>query len=444
MADHGPHSLECAQAVSGTCHCDCHGTMHGVAHLPHRKHEPGTTITHIGGGAYHVVASTGLPPGGGTKDERRDWHAAQVAVSGSHHDATPTAPQAYGKWSQRLVEFAQGSAAARANAGDIFRQKFDHLAEYNKIADLPAEHFHALTTADQTHVTTALNDLLASTRAPAAHSRIAGTLHRFTGQETAPLVEAHPQHIQDVMNVLAGKPARSGLPQSYLFAGVSRDSYQRSFTPEQRAQALARLTSIRAGMRGDSRDVAGVDRAIADLRSIDGHPDAGPTHEPHPRPGKASVTPPTTPEQTIARRAAEVKVTAATDSPTALADRIRQKEAELADAQAAVSRHWSAGTPGTSSMRGKQHGQRVDANVRRGAQLADSVQRVERELASLREQATAASNPPQASVPLEHAKFVRTQYGWYEVLKVNASSVKVKAAPGMDDLIKKTRILEAR
>jgi hypothetical protein len=125
-----------------------------------------------------------------------------------------------------------------------------------------------------------------------------------------------------------------------------------------------------------------------------------------------------------------------------IGERIAAKEAELAQA-----RHALAGVPrnpGTSSLRGKQHYTRVDGAIRRAAQLGETVQRLERELEGLRRQATRPEPQPFDLAALPTARFIRTKVGWYEVVRVNKATVKVLTAPGMDDLVKISKILEIR
>ena len=78
MTDHGPHSHVCSSAEGGVCHCDCHGARHGVAHVPggRVRHDPEKDVRitriHKPGGGFRVTdRKTGLPPGGGTPDEKR-------------------------------------------------------------------------------------------------------------------------------------------------------------------------------------------------------------------------------------------------------------------------------------------------------------------------------------------------------------------------------------
>lgn len=120
---------------------------------------------------------------------------------------------------------------------------------------------------------------------------------------------------------------------------------------------------------------------------------------------------------------------------------ITGKEAELESARAAVTATW--GQPaGTSRMRGKQHGARIDSQLRRDAQNAETVQRLERELAALRNQQTAPAPVDLSRLP--YARFVRTRYGWFEMVRVNRATVKVLVAPGMDDRIPIKKIVEIR
>lgn len=121
---------------------------------------------------------------------------------------------------------------------------------------------------------------------------------------------------------------------------------------------------------------------------------------------------------------------------------LEAKRAELDKANAALAAHpasWGG------FRRGKQALQRADANLKRSAALVRDVQRLEQEVKAL-------ERPPAPSVPaggftpdqLKGARIIRTRVGWHEVVKVNAKTVKVKAAPGMDDLVPVKRIIDAR
>jgi hypothetical protein len=126
---------------------------------------------------------------------------------------------------------------------------------------------------------------------------------------------------------------------------------------------------------------------------------------------------------------------------------LARKEAELTAAREAL----AAYSPQFSgNQRTKSANQRVGATFRRSAQLVENVQRLEREVEGLRRQGDrpAPAGPPPGGFNagnLAGAKFVRTRLGgWYEVVKVNRASVKVKAAPGMDDTISHKKIIDAR
>lgn len=127
-----------------------------------------------------------------------------------------------------------------------------------------------------------------------------------------------------------------------------------------------------------------------------------------------------------------------------LAEQIATKEAELAQARQAIAANFDR-FAGTSRLRGKVHKIRGDAQLRVGAQLGETVRRLERELASLRSRAERPATPPLDLTKLPEAKFIRTKArGWCEVVKVNGASVKVLTAPGWDDLIKISKIVEIR
>lgn len=120
---------------------------------------------------------------------------------------------------------------------------------------------------------------------------------------------------------------------------------------------------------------------------------------------------------------------------------LEAKRAELAAARKA-----GEAVPmfGGSSKR-KSFAVRVDANIRRTAEAFRNVERLEREVKAL-ERPPAATAPAGGWTPeqLEGARVIRTRLGWHEVVKVNKKSVKVKAAPGMDDLVPYKRIIDAR
>jgi hypothetical protein len=123
-------------------------------------------------------------------------------------------------------------------------------------------------------------------------------------------------------------------------------------------------------------------------------------------------------------------------------DRIAAKEAELAGARAAMVANFDRPVGGSS--RRKSFGRRVDAQIRRGAALAGKVRRLESEIAALQRKQDVPELPPVTVDALRSARFIRTDVGWYEVVKVNRVTVKVKVKPGWDDLIKISKILETR
>lgn len=128
---------------------------------------------------------------------------------------------------------------------------------------------------------------------------------------------------------------------------------------------------------------------------------------------------------------------------TTLAEQIAAKEAELVQARETMKANFDR-YAGTSTMRGKQHGIRVDAQIRRGAQLGETVKRLERELTSLRTRVDRPDPGPVDLGTLTPGCAIRTKIGWYRVVKVNRVTVKVEMPPGWDDLIKVSKILEIR
>lgn len=102
VADHGPHSEECANADGGDCYCDCKGTLHGLRHLGGKLRDMAKVrVTKKSGGGFRVERKdTGRPPGGGTKTEKarkpagaegrdRSGNRDEVQVTGS---TTPKLP----------------------------------------------------------------------------------------------------------------------------------------------------------------------------------------------------------------------------------------------------------------------------------------------------------------------------------------------------------------
>lgn len=125
-----------------------------------------------------------------------------------------------------------------------------------------------------------------------------------------------------------------------------------------------------------------------------------------------------------------------------LADEIAAKETELEQAHAALQA--AADYRAGGSSRTKQHRIRSDGALRRGGMARAAIQRLERELETLRRRATQPEPAPLDLDRLPHAQYIRTKVGWYEVAKVNRKSVKVVVNPGWDDLIPIARIIEMR
>lgn len=147
-------------------------------------------------------------------------------------------------------------------------------------------------------------------------------------------------------------------------------------------------------------------------------------------------------EETAAAVDAAVDKATPDDPAAARAAALAAKEAELAQAVKALE---DFDYRPSGNTRTKASSQRTNAAIRRAADLASAMRRLEREVAALRKPAPPAV-PAGGFTPeqLAAAKFIRTRYGWYEVAKVNKKSVKVKAAPGWDDTIPVKRILEVR
>lgn len=143
-----------------------------------------------------------------------------------------------------------------------------------------------------------------------------------------------------------------------------------------------------------------------------------------------------------ANREDEPEDESATPAADDRAAAIAAKEAELEQARAALVANFNRHA-GTSSMRGKQHAVRIDAQIRRGAEHKRTVERLERELTALRQPAKPEPKPvtPEA---LAAAKFIRTRYGWHKVVKVNRATVTVETDYSWHDRIKVGKILEVR
>lgn len=146
MADRGPHSKECATATGGDCHCDCHGAMHGVTHTFSRggKHLAGVQITPVKGRGgkvshYRVIDVDGLPPGGGTKEERVAARAKKVTITAT--TAAPTRAADFARWRKHT-----SLPGRNTEAGPSRRQ--ERLAELrDELAAAVAAHEKAVTEA---------------------------------------------------------------------------------------------------------------------------------------------------------------------------------------------------------------------------------------------------------------------------------------------------------
>lgn len=85
----------------------------------------------------------------------------------------------------------------------------------------------------------------------------------------APAAPSVPPHIQDALDAADGKLRPSALPLTMVYSGVSRESYEEHFTPDQRRKILDRLREILPGLAPDAGDRPGVERVIADLELIE-------------------------------------------------------------------------------------------------------------------------------------------------------------------------------
>lgn len=125
------------------------------------------------------------------------------------------------------------------------------------------------------------------------------------------------------------------------------------------------------------------------------------------------------------------------------AARITAKEQELERATEALNAE-GARPAGTSSMRGKQHGQRIDAQIKRLAEHSATVQKLTRELEALRRDSQQPARVAKTitAETLKGARLIKDRYGWYEVEKVNRTTVKYKGPRGMDNLMKISKIVD--
>ena len=123
---------------------------------------------------------------------------------------------------------------------------------------------------------------------------------------------------------------------------------------------------------------------------------------------------------------------------------IEATEAELAQLRAAIDADWQKPTS-YGSLRGKQHGQRIDASVRRAGVTSARLTALEAHLAGLQRAAVApAPKPLPTDDEILAARLVRTKLGWEQVVKVNRTTVTVVAEPGWDNKVPFRKILEVR
>jgi hypothetical protein len=122
-------------------------------------------------------------------------------------------------------------------------------------------------------------------------------------------------------------------------------------------------------------------------------------------------------------------------------DKARAIAAKAAELFAARTRfHANAERAIGGRSRTKQFGRRVDGQLKRAGELNRLVERLSAELDALRRPVREV--PPLDLERLPHATHVRTDVGWYKIVKVNRKSVKVEVDPGWDDLIPIKRIKE--
>jgi hypothetical protein len=125
-----------------------------------------------------------------------------------------------------------------------------------------------------------------------------------------------------------------------------------------------------------------------------------------------------------------------------IAAEIAAKEVELEQARAAL--RAAADYQSGVRSRTKTHVVRMDAALRRAGQAGRTIERLEREIEGLHRKATQPEPVPPDLDRLPFAQYIRTQVGWYRVVRVNRKTVKVVVDPGWDDLIPIGRIIEIR
>lgn len=200
-------------------------------------------------------------------------------------------------------------------AGAVDKERFDKLSEESR--------------------TTVLGKLERLGRGTGFTARDARDAHAVLtgGTPLKPGPEVLPRNVEDALKAVNNNHRSSGLPLSMLYADVHKDSYAKHFSPEQRASIRAKMTEIRAGMRDDAPDRAGVDRVIKDLGELDG---AKAVEKP--------VVKPKVPRQPKMRGGEEVRWHGKTDSEVAADDARKAEEAKAAAANA-VAGEVERGTP---------------------------------------------------------------------------------------------------
>jgi hypothetical protein len=114
---------------------------------------------------------------------------------------------------------------------------------------------------------------------------------------------------------------------------------------------------------------------------------------------------------------------------------IADKEAELKAAQEVLAAFDP--TPGGNS-RTKRHAQRVDSRIKRLARLAETAQRLERELAGMLRAEEQPARPAFVASPdtIAVGDIITTRYeGWRRVVRVNRKSVTVETGYSWTDTV---------
>lgn len=168
--------------------------------------------------------------------------------------SAPPAP-GYDLAQKRAVDKATVDAAATTD--DSF---------LSSVRDLTKPSFDALRPADQK----AILDRLSGIGGLALHKDRGTALlmaSRLTGK---PLPASRPGHVQDALDRINGAVKSGGAPDSTVYGGVSKASYEKDFTPAQRKRVLDRLVAIRGNLKPGDPDEGGVESAIKAIEEIDG------------------------------------------------------------------------------------------------------------------------------------------------------------------------------